>query len=307
MIERVTIQVNQEAKDKIIHFYRSIQKENKGEYILFFGQNKDLTVTVYTSKKEDNFKVFFIGEVALKEAKRWDKDAKVNEPKEHKAPTKACWEVLDSQIGSDEVGTGDFFGPICVCAAYVKKSDIKRLKELGIDDSKRLTDDQIRELGKILIKEFEYSQVSLNNEKYNELVEKDMNMNEMKAKMHNRVLFNLKSKHASVKNVLIDQFVPEEKYYSYVSGEKEIIYGVIFKTKGESYFPSVAVGSIIARYSFIQHMDLIGKKYGVEIPYGASKKVTEFAKKFAEKYGYDEVDKIVKKNFANYKELTKLF
>ena len=306
MIERVTIQVNQEVKDEIIHFYGSIQKENKGQYILFFGQNKDLTVTVYSSKKEEVFKVFFIGELALSEAKRWDKDAKPNETIKNKGPSKACWEVLDSQIGSDEVGTGDFFGPICVCAAYVKASDIKRLKALGIDDSKRLSDDQIRELGKVLIKEFEYSQVSLNNEKYNELVSQDMNMNEMKAKMHNRVLFNLKIKHPSVKHVLIDQFVSEEKYYKYVSGEKEIIFGVTFKTKGESYFPSVAVGSIIARYSFLQHMDAIGKKYGMEIPFGASQKVTYFAKKFVEKYGFDELDKIVKKNFANYKELTKL-
>ena len=306
MNERVTIQVNQETRDKIINFYASIQKENKGQYILFFGQNKDLTVTVYSSKKEDSFKVFFVGELALSEAKRWDKDAAPLEPKENKAPTKACWEVLDNQIGSDEVGTGDFFGPICVCAAYVKASDIKRLKELGIDDSKRLSDDQIRKLGKILIKEFEYSQLSLNNEKYNELVDKDMNMNEMKAKMHNRVLFNLKIKHPPVRKVLIDQFVSEDKYYKYVNGEKEVVFGVVFKTKGETYFPSVAVGSIIARYSFIQHMDLLGKKYNVEIPYGASKKVTDFAKKFVEKYGFDELDKIVKKNFANYKELAKL-
>ena len=306
MIERVTIQVNQETRDKIINFYASIQKENKGQYILFFGQNKDLTITVYSSKKEDSFKVFFIGELALSEAHRWDKDAKPTEPKENKAPTKACWEVLDNQIGSDEVGTGDFFGPICVCAAYVKASDIKRLKELGIDDSKRLSDEQIRKLGKILIKEFDYSQLSLNNEKYNELVDKDMNMNEMKAKMHNRVLFNLKMKHPPVKKVLIDQFVSKEKYYQYVNEEKEIVYGVTFKTKGESYFPSVAVGSIIARYSFIQHMELIGKKYNMEIPFGASQKVTNFAKKFVKKYGFDELDKRVKKNFANYKELTKL-
>ena len=307
MIERVTIQVNPETKDEIVNFYSSIKKENKGQYILFFGQNKDLTITVYTSKKEDSFKVFFIGETALSEARRWDKDAAPVEPKEIKAPSKACWEVLDTQIGSDEVGTGDFFGPICVCAAYVQAKDIKRLKALGIDDSKRLTDDQIRKLGKILINEFEYSQLSLNNEKYNELVDQDMNMNEMKAKMHNRVLFNLKIKHPAVKNVLIDQFVKEESYYKYVNGEKEVIFGVTFKTKGESYFPSVAVGSIIARYSFIQHMDLLSKKYGMEIPYGASKKVTEFAKKFVEKYGINELDKVVKKNFVNYKDLTKLF
>ena len=146
MIEKVTIQVNAETKDKIVKFYKSIQKTNNGEYILFFGQNNDLTLTVYSSKKKDSFKVFFVGENALKEAKKWDENATPLEEKEKKAPTKACWEILDTQIGSDEVGTGDFFGPVCVCAAYVKASDIKRLKALGIDDSKRLNDEQIRTL-----------------------------------------------------------------------------------------------------------------------------------------------------------------
>ena len=307
MSEKVTIQVSPELKDQIIKFYGTIQKNNDGEYILFFGQKDDFSITVYTSKKGDSFKVFFSGDNALKEAKRWDENAEVMQPKQKTAPAKACWEVLDTQIGSDEVGTGDFFGPICVCAAYVRKSDIKRLKDLGVDDSKRLNDDQIRKLGKILIKEFEYSQLSLNNEKYNELVDKNMNMNEMKAKMHNRVLLNLQNKHPQVKNKLIDQFLKEESYYKYLKDEKQVVKDIIFKTKGESYFPSVAVGSIIARYSFIQHMDVLNKKYGVKIPYGASKKVTEFARNFAEKFGYSELDKIIKKNFVNYSDLTKLF
>ena len=307
MIERVTIIVNSETKDKIVNNYSPIQKENRGEYILFFAQDNKVTITVYKSKKGENYKVFFIGTTALEEAKRWDKDAVVNTPKSKLSPTTASWEVLDTQIGSDEVGTGDFFGPICVCAAYVKASDIDRLKKLGIDDSKRLKDDQIRKLGKILIKEFEYSQLSLNNEKYNELVDKSMNMNEMKAKMHNRVLLNLLSKHRDTKNILIDEFLKEASYYKYLKDEKDVVKGITFKTKGETYFPSVAVGSIIARYSFIQHMDLLSKKYKMEIPYGASKKVTEFAKKFAKKYGYKELDKVVKKNFVNYEDLAKLF
>ena len=307
MSEKVTIQASPELKDQIVKFYGTIQKNNDGEYILFFGQKDDFSITVYSSKKGDSFKVFFQGDNALKEAKRWDENAEIMQPKQKTAPAKACWEVLETQIGSDEVGTGDFFGPICVCAAYVRGSDIKRLKQLGVDDSKRLKDDQIRKLGKILIKEFEYSQLSLNNEKYNELVDKNMNMNEMKAKMHNRVLLNLQKKHPQVKHKLIDQFLKEDSYYKYLKEEKQVVKDIVFKTKGESYFPSVAVGSIIARYSFIQHMDVLNKKYGVKIPYGASKKVTEFAKDFAEKFGYSELEKIIKKNFVNYTDLTKLF
>lgn len=309
MIEKVTIVVNEETKKKIINFYGSIKKENSGQYIDFFGQDKNLTLTVYSSKKSDTFKVFFAGSNALYEARRWDKDAEAimdNEKKE-KAPVKASWEVLDTQIGSDEVGTGDFFGPICVCAAYIRKQDIEKLRKLGVDDSKRLKDEQIMAIGKILVRDFEYSQLSLNNEKYNQLVDKKMNMNEMKAKMHNRCLLNLKKKHPNCKNILIDQFAAETTYYKYLEKEKDVVKGLTFKTKGETYFPSVAVGSIIARYSFLQKLEAMSKKYGMKIPHGASGKVTQFAKQFIKKYGFDELDKIVKKNFANYEELTKLF
>lgn len=304
MIQRITIKINEEVKAKIEKAYASIKTSNDGEYIVFFAKKDRLAVTVYSSKKANEYKALFIGEDALEEAKKFDPNAKENE-KIKNAPSKASWEILDDQIGSDEVGTGDFFGPICVCAAYVKSSDIKRLKELGVDDSKRLSDEQIRNLGKILIKEFEYSQLSLNNEKYNELVDKNMNMNEMKVKMHNQCLLNLKKKHKDVGNILVDEFAREEVYYNYLIGEKEVVKGITFKTKGETYFPSVAVGSIIARYSFLEKMDALSKKYELEFPFGASTKVDEFAKKFIKKFGVAELNKVVKKNFVNYKNLTK--
>ncbi|MBV6545621.1 DUF3378 domain-containing protein, partial [Ursidibacter maritimus] len=49
-------------------------------------------------------------------------------------------------IGSDEAGSGDYFGPLTVCAAYVSQSHIKILKELGVDDSKKLSDTKIVDL-----------------------------------------------------------------------------------------------------------------------------------------------------------------
>ena len=41
-----------------------------------------------------------------------------------------------SIVGSDEVGTGDFFGPMTVVAVYVDAKQIPLLKELGVKDSK---------------------------------------------------------------------------------------------------------------------------------------------------------------------------
>ena len=210
---------------------------------------------------------------------------------------------LEDQIGSDEVGTGDFFGPITVVAALVHKKDLTRLKQLGVVDSKKMSDDKIRRVGKIVVKEFKYSSLTLDNKKYNEIAKKGYNMNKIKACLHNRALFNLHSKFPKITNFYVDQFVEEEKYYKYIEKEKPILHDIYFHTKGETYFPSVALASVIARYSFLEKMDALNKKYKVEIPFGASSKVDKFAIEFLKKFGQKELDKIVKQNFKTYKKI----
>lgn len=301
--ETVKILIDEPKSKEVIEYYQSYQIPNNGEYIIFFAKKGDLTIAIYSSKKANEYKLLFMGINPIKEAKIWDKEATIAPPKEKKTPSKASWLFLGEQIGSDEVGTGDFFGPICVAGAYIKESDIPRLRQLGVDDSKRLSDQDILKIGESLIKEFPYSQIALNNEKYNELIDKGLNVNEMKAKLHNKVLANLLEKYPDVKNVFVDQFAEQDKYFEYLSDEKKVIKNITFKTKGETYFPSVAVGSIIARYSFLIKMKALSQKYGKEIPFGASKKVTDFAKLFAKAWGEKELLKVIKKNFANLKDV----
>ena len=57
-----------------------------------------------------------------------------------------------------------------VCAAFVRAKDIKILKQYGVNDSKKLTDAQIMEIGKGLSKKVFVSKLTLSNEKYNELI-----------------------------------------------------------------------------------------------------------------------------------------
>ncbi|WP_256082461.1 DUF3378 domain-containing protein, partial [Staphylococcus aureus] len=56
-----------------------------------------------------------------------------------------------SCIGSDEAGSGDYFGPLTVCAAVVTKEHVPILKTLGVDESKKLTDTKIVELAEQLV------------------------------------------------------------------------------------------------------------------------------------------------------------
>jgi len=297
----ITLKVTEETLEKMKEFYKENMVPNDGAYIVFFAKVDGKTITAYNVKKGYSKVVFS----SLDEARIWDNTVTgVEEPKRTTTPKQACWIYFDEQIGSDEVGLGDFFGPICVCAAYISKDDVAYLKSLGVDDSKRLTDERILELGKLLINHIDYSLCVVNNEKFNEVNAGGLNMNEIKAKLHNHVLAKLKKKHPTAK-LFIDQFCEPQTYYKYLANDPVVIQGIEFRTKGESYYPCVAAGSIIARYAFLTKMKDLSEKYGMDIPFGASSKVNDFAKQFIEKHGVSELNKVVKMNFKNYEEVTK--
>ena len=298
-----TLKVDEKRYQEIKKFYSSFGVPFRGEYIDFRSKYNDIIITGYDSKHQSK-KITFQGEEAIEEYSRWTivEEPKVVEKKKP-APKGKNWVDLDDQIGSDEVGVGDFLGPMIVVATYIKKTDIALLKELGVTDSKKLTDQKIKEIGEILVKKVEYSKLTLSNERYNELITKD-NINGLKAKMHNRALYNLVNKHPEVIGVYVDQFVAKDKFYEYLNNPDEPqVKDISFMTKGESIYPSVAAASIIARYAFLMEMDTLNEKYDVKIPFGAGSKVNEFAKDFIARYGITEFNKIAKKNFANYKEV----
>lgn len=53
-----------------------------------------------------------------------------------------------SHIGSDEAGIGDYFGPITAGAAYITQERIPELKQIGVKDSKSLSDEEILAIAK---------------------------------------------------------------------------------------------------------------------------------------------------------------
>ena len=300
MKENVTITVPSTLVEVMRDYYKDSLVNSQGEYVDFQANLNGIIITAYLSKKE-NRKVTFFGDNALLEAKVWDLEVEIKEKKE---TVKEGWLFFGDQIGSDEVGVGDFLGPMIVVAAFVKQSDINKLIALGIHDSKKMTDKKILEVGPEIVKQFKFSKLTLSNEKYNEMLEKGENLNSMKAKMHNRALYNLVNKHPEVVGVYVDQFVPKEKFYEYLNDPDErVVRDISFMTKGESIYPSVAAASIIARYAFLLEMETLNEKYDVKIPFGAGSKVNEFAKDFIARYGILEFNKIAKKNFANYKEV----
>lgn len=297
----VSIKLNEQLLESFIDEYKDYSQKNNGEYVYFFAKKDDLVITLYHSKK--GYKAVFSGSASLDEARKWDKDASISEPKKK---INAGWLSFEEQIGSDEVGVGDFLLPLIVVAAYVDEDSINTLIETGIKDSKKLKDDDILRIVPTIINKVKVSKLTLSNEKYNSVILNGDNLNAIKAKMHNSALLNLKTMFPHVKNIFVDQFAKEETYYKYLSLTKNVVRNITFKTKGETYYPCVAVASMVARYFFLKEKQKLEEKYGLTFPFGAGSKANQFAINFIQKFGLEEFDKIAKKNFANYSEVIKL-
>lgn len=300
----VTIKVDKNVLDKIRKdFSNFIIEENIG-YIIFVAKTSDYIITAYDNKKKNVYKVTIQGLDPLTLALKYS-DEPLSFPKKQKIIKESPFFIdVNSQIGSDEVGTGDFLGPVVVCAAYVDNETMKLIEEFDIHDSKKLTDKKILQIIPLIINKVYYEYKVLRMEKYNNAHSKGFNLNQMKAILHNFVLLKLHSRVPYVNNVYVDQFCEPTKYYEYLKDVRLIQKDIVFKEKGETYFPSIALASCIARYLFLKEIEEINKKYNVSVPLGAGEKVNIFSKAFIHKFGIEEFNKISKHSFKNYKEVT---
>ncbi|MRX71794.1 ribonuclease HIII [Bacillus lacus] len=274
---------------------------------VFAAKLTGCTITAYQSGK-----VLFQGVSAAEEAGKWGSPApgkpvqKVSKAPSIFSPPPNIAEL--SIVGSDEVGTGDFFGPMTVTAAYVKKEQLGLLKEIGVKDSKNLNDDQISAIAKDLLHIIPYSLLILHNPKYNELQKQGMSQGKMKALLHNKAISNLleKIKPDVPEGILIDQFAEPGVYYNYLKSAPPFKSQTYFSTKAEGIHLAVAAASIISRYSFVKEFEKLSKSAGMILPKGAGPKVDQAAAKLIKKHGKDYLAAFTKEHFANTQKARKL-
>lgn len=206
---------------------------------------------------------------------------------------------LYPQAGSDEVGTGDYFGPVVVCACIVRAEDVNFLTQLGVNDSKMITDEVILKIGPQLIQRLPYSLLVLDNPKYNE-IHPHNNMVAIKAKLHNQAYVHLRKKANGLPSFcIVDQFAVKNTYYKYLQGQPEVVEGLHFETKAEHKYLAVAASSVIARYAFLKKMEEMNQKYNMTFEKGASHIVDQCGVQFVKKYGQNRLYEVAKIHFKN--------
>ena len=251
-------------------------------YALYHLRPENCVITAYQSKK-----VVFQG-----------KDAEIYAS----AFTKKTEEEVN-QAGSDEVGTGDYFGPVCVCACIVTPELYTQIKHLNISDSKQITDEIILETAPVLMKTLPHSLLILMPEKYNQ-VHPYNNLNQIKAKLHNQAYLNLSKQQALPALKVVDQFTPPASYYRYLSQEPKVVSGLHFETKAESKYIAVAAASMIARYAFLKTWEKMEAEYRLTFHKGGGAQADASAREFVKKYGIEKLHQVAKLHFKNTEKLT---
>lgn len=302
------IQVNDsEMKNIITHYHRN-QVVRNAPGVVFAAKTTDTAITAYNSGK-----VLFQGGGAHREATRWQgaslsANSKTTKPKSSGDMLPANLAQL-SIIGSDETGTGDFFGPVTVAACFVRDDQIELVRELGVKDSKQLTDDLMRKIAPDLQATLIHSVLTLRNEKYNEVQQQGNSQGKIKAMLHNQALKHVLRKMEGEKptHILIDQFAQRAKYYNYLKNAPEVIKeNVLFSTKAENLHVAVAAASIIARVAFLEDMDKLSRVAGFPLPKGAGPAVDQAAARILLKDGEAKLKTLTKWHFANAEKAKKI-
>lgn len=212
---------------------------------------------------------------------------------------------LFPQAGSDEVGTGDYFGPMTVCACVIEPSDVSFVQELGVMDSKAMKDETILKIGPLLAQRLKYSLLVLDNPRYN-AVHDTNNMVALKSKLHNQAYVHLRNKRGSLPQLcVVDQFVQAKSYYRYLEETSDVVQGLHFETKAESHYLAVAAASVIARYAFLKHFEAMCSQYDFPFEKGAGAKVDACGRKFVERFGSDKLYAVAKLHFKNTEKILK--
>jgi ribonuclease HIII len=209
----------------------------------------------------------------------------------------------EPHIGTDESGKGDFFGPLVSAAVYVDAKMMRELEELGVKDSKKLSDKAVRKLAADIrrVARDRYAVTRINPERFNTLYRQmkgeGKNLNTLLAWGHARSIEDLLGKGHTAPFAVIDQF-GDARYIEdkILADTRQSGIEILQYPKAESD-TAVAAASILARESFITWLERESASLGIELPKGASDLVIAAGRQIVARYGADKLSSVAKLNF----------
>ena len=172
-----------------------------------------------------------------------------------------------ARIGMDESGKGDYFGPLVTAAVYVDAAAEVRLADMGVADSKRLTDNTIMALCPRILELCPANVVIVQPDGYNSMYATFGNLNRMLAAVHAECLEGL-LKTVACDTAIADQFAAATVLTTALR-ERGCRIRLVQRHRAESDM-AVAAASVIARREFVRAMDELSASADIVLPKGSS-------------------------------------
>jgi ribonuclease HII len=216
------------------------------------------------------------------------------------------------KLGIDDAGRGPIIGPMILAGVLIKDEHEKELIELGVRDSKQLTQKR-REFLEQKIKEIaeKYEVIIISPREIDGLEEVNVNrikLNELEAHAVAKII-NTLNKDVKEMEVTIDcPSISLIKWGDYLKQKIDNLSNLRIKVehKADQNHVSVSAASILAKCVREREMDKLKEKYGPEIGSGycSDPNTMKFLEKYAEKY---ENDGIFRKTWVTWTNtLTKI-
>lgn len=208
-------------------------------------------------------------------------------------------------LGNDEVGKGDYYGPLVVCSVFVDAHVRDLAISLGVADSKKISDPKIVDIFNQLKDSVVYSSEIVLPSRYNEELRMFKNVSYFLASLHASCAKQLVEKlgEENVYNCVVDQFSADKGRL--VKAFEKVRVNLVQFHKGESDI-AVALASIFARAIFLREWGIMNEKYSLDFPKGATD-VIRFGKEFVEKYGEKELYNVAKISFRTTSQILSSF
>jgi ribonuclease HIII len=224
------------------------------------------------------------------------------------AKSSGLLDVTGTYIGTDESGKGDYFGPLVIAGVLVTDETCAALRELGVMDSKKLTDQRIGQLRNeiaAVVGEKAIVTIEIGPAKYNELYQRfksgGKNLNHLLAWGHATAIENLLARFPDCTQAIADQF-GDERYI--LSQLKDKGRGIVLKqTPRAEANVGVAAASIVARQRFTSRIQQLSNQFGIQLPMGASSLVKDRARQFIAAHGREALGQVAKLHFKTTLEL----
>jgi len=187
-------------------------------------------------------------------------------------------------LGIDEAGRGPVIGSMFIGGFLVDESDLDELEELGVKDSKKLSDkkreslrEKIDSIGETFLKEVTASDI--------DDLREVMSLNEIELKGFADLIDR-----AEADKVFMD--LPEPNAERFIGKVKDLMDSstdaeFTAEHGADDTFPVVSAASIVAKSARENHVEELKKKYGYDFKsgYPHDSPTIEFLEKYLEEYG----------------------